>query len=184
MLLTPQWKKAVIPKIIEKIFLNYNNDIYIQKLCNLVRDVTRLQNDGTTYLSIKWKDTFYTAFATSQNNPFKAFSIYPTHPYFNRFIEIIDERAAYKKMTSDATNYLSVGLAMCHTLECVSAVFPESILNILNKIVTSGRFFPLNTTTPKQLAFIAKNEKFVIELEKQLVMNLIVPDLSNAENQF
>lgn len=183
MLLTPQWKKHVIPNIVEKIFLNYNQDRYLDKLRNLINAINRYEKSDT-YLGIKWKDQLFIGFGSTKNFPFKLFTMTTTHPYFNDFITLLKERDDYNALTSRVTNYLSVGMAMCNSTECVSAVFPESVLNILNLITThSGYVFkPIQPTVPKHIAFIQKHESIVVELEMQLVTNIIAPDYQNAEN--
>lgn len=184
MLLTPQWKKAIIPRIVEKIFLSYNEADYRDKLCYLINAINRYEK-ADTYLGIKWKDQILIGFKATSQNPFKLFTMTATHPFFNDFAALLKERDDYNALTSRVTNYLSVGMAMCNSTECVSAVFPESILNILNNIgnTTAYKIFkPIQPTVPKHIAFIQKHESTVVELEMQLVTNIIAPDYQNAEN--
>lgn len=181
MLLTPKWKKSIIPRIVEKIFLSYNEADYRDKLCYLINAINRYERSDV-YLGIKWKDQMFIGFKSTNQNPFKLFTMTTTHPYFNDFAALLKERDDYNALTSRVTNYLSVGMAMCNSTECVSAVFPESVLNILNSIAVSTHFKPIAPTVPKHIAFIQKHESIVVELEMQLVTNIIAPDYQNAEN--
>ena len=184
MLLTPQWKKAIIPRIIEKIFLSYNEEIYIDKLRKVINAINRYEKSDT-YLAIKWRDQIYVGFQATSQFPFKVFYITTTHPCFDDFMKVLKERDDYKALSAEVHNYLSVGMAMCHTTDCICAVFPESVLNILNAINHIGgykTFKPMQPTVPKHIAFIKKHEPIVVELEMQLVTNIIAPDYQNAEN--
>ncbi len=184
MLLTPQWKKSIIPNIVQKIFTSFNESRYINQLGSIINTLNQKYNTPN-YVGIKFQHQFYVAF--KHQGAFQCHEIRSSEPSFQEFHDLINSRKEYETITRELSNYLATGLAMCHTTECMCEVFPEFILNAINEIHRGTPNANINlywrmTDNDKFLAFIKKTAHIVTKIKKQLVLNILVPDNQNAKD--
>lgn len=186
MQLSASYKKAVIPRIVEGIFLNFNERTYNNALAEIVRNAG-LDSSIPDAVAIYYKGNYYAPFKM-ENTPFKVVKMTESHRQFPRFNHLISLWNGYKELTAVATNYLSNGLAMCVTTECMCEVFPDFILEIINEIHRQTALTPnaptnmhqRSTFNPKFVTFKKRNEQVVKDLKKQMVINILTPGTQNA----
>jgi hypothetical protein len=178
MQLTPRYKKLLIIKVTESIFLSFNKKTYNEALAEIVRN-TGLDNNIPDAISIHYLGEYYTPFNLG-GHKFVSVRMTEDQRQFPRFKHLQEVYKNYQKLTAIATNYLRNGLAMCQTSKCMCLVFPEFILNKINEVnidILAESCCPTlqekETVNPKFLAFKTKNEQVVISLKKQLVYNLL-----------
>lgn len=182
--LSTAFKKMLVDTITNRVFLNFSQEIYINQLRDLIRDINRYEKGGIAYLGIQWKGEFYIGFKQFSNIPFKSFNMRSSHPYFADFMQLINKKTDYDKSVNELRNYLHVGLSMCNELQDIQFIFPESILNLINTITVLVPLSPLQPKLKKHIAFVEKNKDLVEEIEKQLVINIIAPEHPDAEIPF
>lgn len=191
MQLSASYKKAVIPQIVEGIFLNFNQRTYNEALAEIVRNAA-LDSNIPDATAIYYKGQYYNPYV-SDKRVFKVVTMTESHRQFPRFHHLLSLRDDYNNLTAVATNYLSNGLAMSVTTECMCEIFPDFILQIVNEIHShylqpnfSG-IFPINlmqrhTANPKFIAFKKRNEQVVQSLKKQIAVNILTSGTQNADN--
>lgn len=178
MQLTPQYKKILITRVTETIFLSFNQKTYNEALAEIVRN-TGLDSNIPDAISIHYQGEYYTPFKLA-GHKFVSVRMTEDHRQFPRFKHLEEVYKEYQKLTAVAANYIRNGLAMCQTSECMCSVFPAFILDKINEVNTGilvenccPTLQEKETVNPKFLAFKTKNEQVVISLKKQLVYNLL-----------
>lgn len=181
MYLNPEWKKTIIPIILESIFTKFTREIYIDRLAAVMRNIHAYTGD-TTWTAIRYKSEIYTPYANPIPN--KAFPMMESMALFHNFNNLLQDKAesdAHKKI---AYNYLASGLAMCKTVEDLREVFPETILSIISAHTSNiSTLYHKPTTVPKFQAFIEKNKHIEKQLNMQLAYNMIAPGHTYEPNK-
>lgn len=182
MLLTPQWKKSIVPKITTKIFTHWSPAKYYDDLHACI-DALSARRQVSGYVAIRHAGNIYTGYKSSGG--FLAHDITSSDPIFPQFKAVLNARSTYDNMTAKISNYMLTGMAMCHTTECVCQLFPQFILDAINEIhYEEGSSVPdmrvmLGASTKFQ-AFNEKNKPIIIAMKKQIALNIIMPDIKHA----
>jgi len=180
MLLTPQWKKWVLPQVMSKIYLGFNKEDFKEILKEVVNHVQWANNDpGIT--GVKYQGQYHTYYS----GPANYYTVVPSDAIYPRFTNALSKLELSTKLGKSVNNYIATGLAICHTVDCVCEVFPECVLSKFNEVVHSESklfFKHKDSTTPKIIAFIEKNKDIEAVIKKQLLVNIIAPGQVYAQN--
>lgn len=176
MLLTPQWKKAIIPRVTEQLFTWFTLHEFNSVLSTII---IRYRNQHKEpFNCIEHDGVFHGLNRFSGNKVFPC-RISKHDPNYISFISLIEKQKLYQKLTKEVVNWLSCGLAMCRTTDCICEVFPEFILGKFEYAVGQHniKFNKVYTSNPKFLAFIQRNEI----IEREVKTNLVIQTLSPGE---
>ena len=174
MLLTPQWKRAIIPRVTEQLFTWFKQEDFNTILVSIINRCSNYHNEP--FNCIKYNGLFYNPYQLKGHQVIPC-GITKYDPNFPAFISLLEKKALYERLTGEAVNWLSCGLAMCHTVDCVCEVFPEFILDKFEYATNKQnvKFNKIQTTNPKFLRFIQNNEHIEREIKTNLVIQMLSP---------
>jgi hypothetical protein len=174
MLLTPQWKRAIIPRVTEQLFTWFNLDNYNALLHAIIIRCSNQHNEP--FNCIDYRNHYYSPY-TLKGVTINACRITKQSPHYPAFNALLEQQELYSKLTKEAVNWISCGLAMCHTVDCVCEVFPEFILDKFEYAAAQPnlKFNKIHTGNPKFLRFIQNNEHIEREIKTNLVIQMLSP---------
>jgi hypothetical protein len=188
MRLSPNYKKTVIKLITEKIFISFNSRTYHKELTAIIADAA-IDENMPDAVSIKYKGEYYCPFIKTAGVPFKAVVMTESNKYFPKFKHLLDRHQEYSELTSQATNYLRTGLAMCITADDMCVVFPEFILEIINTIHDASLIpLPVHTlremppVLDKHVKFQQRFKQIHRNMKRQIVVNILTSGTQNADH--
>lgn len=178
MLLTPTWKRSVIAPVIKYITSKNNTNKATEYLKLLIAEINAT-NTGPNYTGIIYKSWHHRIPINEQSGDInQGYYINVHDPFFDKFTKYLVLHEENTKLASHVKNWLSTGLAMCHTTDCICELFPDILLDAINETVplpNGFRFIRTGTNNPKFMAFIAKNKEIENSVKRQIVFNMIVP---------
>lgn len=178
-LLTPKWKKSIIPLVVSRICIWFSPSELEQTITNILRHESSKYSEPFTCLEFRGE-----LFRMYQSyGQMSVYRVGTTSPHFTLLDSLIANRESAKRCTHELTVYLQNGLAICHTTECVEEVFPQFILDYTREFSTY-KFAAKDTTNSKFMAFNERHIKFIDSVKYQLIINSLVSDPKHAKPNF
>lgn len=177
-LLTPKWKKWIVPKLVNGICVWFNSDEFHQTLSRIISIESQVHKEPFNCLEFRGE-----LFRAGNNaGVISTCRIGTTSKHYNLMYNLIANRNSVKECSRELTAYLQNGMAMCHALECVEQVFPEFILEKINYLITPNpRLVPKPTSSAKHLKFIEQYADVVGNIKQQIIINSLVSEPSHAK---
>lgn len=177
-LLTPKWKKWIVPKLVNDICIWFDPIEFDRSVINIISALCAQHQEQFNHLEFRG-EIFRFAGGSSKTSTCR---IGTTSPYYNLMYNLIANRNSVKECSRELTAYLQNGMAMCHTLECVEQVFPEFILEKINYLIApSQRLVTKPTSSAKHLKFIEQYADVVGNIKTQIIINSLVSEPSHAK---
>ena len=174
-LLTPKWKKWIVPKLVNDICIWFDPIEFDRTIINIISALCAQHQEQFNHLEFRG-EIFRFKGGSSKTSTCR---IGTTSPYYNLMYNLIANRNSVKECSRELTAYLQNGMAMCYTLECVEQVFPEFILEKINCIALE-RLHSKPTDNPKHLKFIKQYADVVGNIKTQIIINSLVSEPSHA----
>ena len=175
-LLTPKWKKWIVPKLVNGICVWFNSDEFHQSLSRIISIESQVHKEPFNCLEFRGE-----LFRVVNNaGVISTCRIGTASKHYNLMYNLIANRNSVKECSRELTAYLQNGMAMCHTLECIEQVFPEFILEKINYVI-GERLHSKSTDNPKHLKFIKQYAGVVGNIKQQLIINSLVSEPSHAK---
>ena len=175
-LLTPKWKKWIVPKLVNDICVWFSSDEFHQSLSRIISIESQAHKEPFNCLEFRGE-----LFRAGNNaGVISTCRIGTTSKHYNLMYNLIANRDSVKECSRELTAYLQNGMAMCYTLECVEQVFPEFILEKINCIALE-RLHSKPTDNPKHLKFIKQYADVVGNIKTQIIINSLVSEPSHAK---
>lgn len=174
-LLTPKWKKWLIPKLVNDICIWFNEDEFNRTVIKIIQTESARYKEPFNCLEFRGE---YFRFSGGSST-MSTCRIGTTSPHFNPMYNLIANRDSVTECSRELTAYLQNGLAICHTLECIEQVFPEFIIDKIN-FVALERLHSKPTDNPKHTKFIERYAHVVGNIKQQLIINSLVSEPSHA----
>lgn len=175
-LLTPKWKKWIVPKLVSDICVWFNETEFNITIIKILQTESARYKEPFNCLEFRGELFRYKGGSSTMSTC----RIGTTSPHFSLMFNLIANRDSVKECSRELTAYLQNGLAMCYTLECVEQVFPEFILDKINYL-TKERLHSKPADNPKHIKFIEQYADVVGNIKQQLIINSLVSEPSHAK---
>jgi hypothetical protein len=174
MRLTSEWKRAIIPRITEQLFTWFTLKEYDSTLVSIITNCSSYHNQP--FNCILHKGLCYNPYKLKHQQILPC-GITKHNPSYDNFISLIEKKALYESLTKEAVNWLSCGLAMCHTVGHICEVFPEFILSRFANVVSHPdvHFIKQETSYAKFTSFIERNAHIEQQIKRNILMQMMSP---------
>ena len=177
-LLTPKWKKWIVPELVSNICVWFNQKEFDTTLVRIIAVEAQTHKEAFNCLEFRGELFRFSGGSSSMSTC----RIGTTSKHYNLMYNLIANRNSVKECSRELTAYLQNGMAICHTLECVEQVFPEFILEKINYAMSPiGRLVTKPATNPKHVKFIEQYAHVVGNIKTQIIINSLVSEPSHAK---